>query len=116
MGLRTVIEQRERIMNGRFKGNTYIALGGEKWRNVHSADQCGNETCVIHNPSNHVMRNWRMHLRETGLVERMCEHGIGHPDPDSAAYFDSHGPVGSRGTWTVHGCDGCCTDQYGTLD
>lgn len=90
-------------MNGRFE-----AIGGEVWVGVHSPDRCGGETCVMHNPSQHAMREWPMHLRETGLVERICEHGVGHPDPDSAAFFDNHGPLGSRGSWTIHGCDGCC--------
>lgn len=46
-------------------------------------------------------------LRETGLVEGVCEHGVGHPIPESAAYKDlQHGHA--KGTWGVHGCDGCC--------
>src|ERR1035437_3597591 len=44
--------------------------------------------CVLHNPSNHKMRTWPMVLRSSGLIERKCPHGIGHPDPDSAAYLD----------------------------
>ena len=99
------------IKNGHFQGKVFHARGGEKWHNVHSADQCGTDICVIHNPSKHPMRNWRMHLRETGLVERICEqHGIGHPDPDSRAYLNEFGPEGSRGTWGVHGCCGCCVN------
>ena len=101
--------------NGTLKGNTFVAIGGEKWKNVHAEGACSGETCVIHNPSDHCMRNWPMHLRETGLVERMCEHGIGHADPDSAGHFDrayGHEP----GTWSTHGCDGCCVDPYRTLD
>ena len=69
--------------------------------------------CVIHNPSNHRMRGWRMILRSSGLIERQCPHGVGHPDPDSAAYLDwaSKG----RGAFTVHGCDlqdghPCCAE------
>jgi hypothetical protein len=62
---------------------------------------------VVHNPSDHHLRDWPMHLRETTLVERMCQHGVGHPDPDSAAYMDRL--YGHRaGTWSTHGCDGCC--------
>jgi hypothetical protein len=43
-------------------------------------------------------------LRETGLIERRCRHGVGHPDPDSVAYFERHGLKG----FGLHGCCGCC--------
>jgi hypothetical protein len=42
--------------------------------------------------------------RSPQILERMCTHGIGHPDFDSAAYLDSIG----QATLKVHGCDGCC--------
>lgn len=31
------------------------------------------------------MSTWPTVHRESGLVERKCPHGIGHPDPDSVA-------------------------------
>lgn len=62
---------------------------------------------MIHNPTKHHMREWDVVLRETGLMERLCPHGIGHPDPDSAAHF---GPE-----WGIHGCDGCCSEEIRTL-
>ena len=37
-------------------------------------------------------------------MERVCKHGVGHPDPDDAAYNDRTG----NGFLNVHGCDGCC--------
>ena len=78
---------------------------------VHSEHDCVGRYCVIHNPSDHRMRGWAMNLRETGLVERLCPtHGTGHPDPDSAEYLNLHGHIGSRGTWDIHGCCGCCVD------
>jgi hypothetical protein len=43
-----------------------------------------------------------------GLVEATCEHGIGHPIPESVQERDINGPSGSKGYWGVHGCDGCC--------
>lgn len=50
------------------------------------------------------MREWPATWRDDrGIVERHCEHGIGHPDPDDAAYRATRGDVD-----TVHGCDGCC--------
>jgi len=74
-----------------------------RWR-VHDASKCKGQRCVFHNPSEHRMSSWRMILRETGLVERACMHGVGHPDPDSVDYFNRMGWKG----YDVHGCDGCC--------
>lgn len=74
----------------------------------HTREQCDGEPCPFHAPSLHPMIEEPMHLRETGLIERMCRHGVGHPDPDSAAFMDrayGHRP----GTWSIHGCDGCCS-------
>lgn len=66
--------------------------------------------CVIHNPSDHNMRTWPMHLRETNLIERLCPHGIGHPDPDSARAMDfiTWNRVDHPYGYDQHGCDGCC--------
>lgn len=74
---------------------------------THDASQCGAGTCCLHSPSDHALKdaplNWRPDLP---LMERVCEHGIGHPDPDDLAYRATLGAdVESLG---VHGCDGCC--------
>jgi hypothetical protein len=79
---------------------------GALWR-VHGEAQCKGEPCCIHNPSDHKMKSWPRHIRETGLVERMCPHGVGHPDPDSVAFIKS---ATGEECWSVHGCDGCCTE------
>lgn len=71
----------------------------------HHPDDCAGEFCVLHNPSWHHMRDWPTLIRTSGLVERICEHGVGHPDPDSVAYFERKGIE----AMDVHGCDGCCT-------
>jgi hypothetical protein len=78
--------------------------------NVHNPDVCANDStpCVFHSPTEHKMRSWPMNIRETGLIERMCPHGIGHPDPDSAAYFGDG--------WDIHGCDGCCFREEEDVD
>lgn len=66
--------------------------------NVHSRRACKGEPCVVHNPSNHHMRRMRQIWRnDRGIAERICDHGIGHPDPDTPATVN-----------TMHGCDGCC--------
>lgn len=80
---------------------------------VHHPDACAGEHCPFHNPSDHRMRDWKVNIRESTLVERLCPHGIGHPDPDSVAYMDRRdGYEEGDGCWGVHGCDGCCWDGY----
>ena len=53
---------------------------------------------------------WTKNIRGSGLLEWVCEHGVGHPDFESAKLVaKSYGhPVG---TWLVHGCDGCCNRE-----
>lgn len=75
---------------------------------VHPRSRCDGDFCVLHNPSNHRMVDWPMVLRETALVERLCVHGVGHPDPDSAQWMDERFNPGVR-VWGMHGCDGCCS-------
>ncbi len=73
--------------------------------NVHDAARCAGRACVVHAPSDHHMREWNLNWRgDKGVMERLCPHGVGHPDPDDAAYQVSVG----RGWANVHGCDGCC--------
>lgn len=82
-----------------------IAVGEATLVNVHDADKCAGRHCLVHNPSDHHMRGWPLHWRDDkGVMERICPHGIGHPDPDSAEFLESVG-LGALG---VHGCDGCC--------
>lgn len=72
-------------------------------RNVHPFGQCLGEWCTIHNRSEHPMRSFPQHWREDrAIMERICPHGVGHPDPDDSKL---------RGVdiGAVHGCDGCCT-------
>lgn len=100
-----LIEQAEKHRELNMEQWTDDATGLVYW--VHKQIVCqGNATpCVFHNPSEHSMRSWPITIRETALVERLCTHGVGHPDPDSVAWFDS---VGQEG-YDVHGCDRCCT-------
>lgn len=39
-------------------------------------------------------------VRCDGRREYLCQHGVGHPTPNSAAEHDG-----------VHGCDGCCLTE-----
>jgi len=39
--------------------------------------------CTIHSPSNHHMIDLSQYWRaDRGFMERICSHGVGHPDPD----------------------------------
>lgn len=73
--------------------------GTGQWITVHNAYNCAVDPCPIHAPSDHHMRDWPTHWRaDRRIMERICPHGIGHPDPDCMnAIMDN-----------VHGCDGCC--------
>lgn len=75
---------------------------------IHDETECSG-TCPFHNPSAHKMRDWPMTVRtdRNALVERLCEHGVGHPDPDSTRYLTALWPGGGFG---IHGCDGCCAE------
>jgi len=48
-----------------------------------------------------------MTRRETGLIEFVCAHGVGHPARSSAEFMDKTYKH-AAGTWSVHGCCGCC--------
>lgn len=72
---------------------------------------CVKYGCVIHAPSKHIMDNWPTNWRPDRLMmERVCSHGIGHPDPDDIAYkVRAMGKREGEG-YAVHGCDGCCVE------
>jgi hypothetical protein len=91
----------------------YVTGTGQKLWNVHSKKNCKGENCVIHNPSDHVMKGFKTHWRsDRGLMERICSHGIGHPDPDALAIY----PPEKRKWEGIHGCDGCCSSRYFTAE
>lgn len=69
---------------------------------THLPQECAKEFCTIHNRSNHSMRAFPQYWREDlGIMERTCEHGVGHPDPDEFM-------ISKDIYLAVHGCDGCC--------
>jgi hypothetical protein len=84
--------------------------------NVHDRAVCAGHPCCVHNPTNHHMYGWRQHWRsDRALMERLCRHGVGHPDPDHLDYVRRS--RGGDAAWaeSVHGCDGCCA-RPGTGD
>lgn len=61
--------------------------------NVHDPRHCEGRGCCIHHPSGHHMAAWPLNWRDdTKVMERLCPHGIGHPDPDHMAYVKSLTP------------------------
>lgn len=86
----------------------YITGEGEElW--VHDKNDDCLVSCVIHNPSQHSMRAfptlWRA---DRGLMERLCPHGVGHPDPDDIAFKARVYGTAFAKAAAIHGCDGCC--------
>ena len=69
--------------------------------NIHQPDRCAGRPCCIHDPSDHPLRDAPLFWRSAGFMERICEHRIGHPDPDDVL-------VRSNAGYEIHGCDGCC--------
>lgn len=75
---------------------------------VHAPETC-EPPCPFHAPTEHPLKDapivvrWDRHL----MIERLCEHGVGHPDPDNLTYQRAHGSPDDG----AHGCDGCCTRQ-----
>lgn len=84
---------------------------------THGEAVCAGQPCVIHNPSEHHMREWELYMdpQLAYLAFRKCPtHGMEHPDPDSMAYTVK--ALVERQGWEkeeaealgVHGCCGCC--------
>ena len=70
-------------------GEVTFATPGKKFilTNMHSPLDCAGRACVVHNPSDHHMSNWPLLWRaDRGIMERLCPHGVGIPDPDDVAY------------------------------
>lgn len=83
-----------------FLNDTMVRLvGGQVLGGVHPVGACVGDHCPIHRPSAHHMRDWPQNWRpDRRLMERICPHGVGHPDPDDP------------NPDTVHGCclPSCC--------
>jgi len=72
---------------------------------------------------------WKTIRRETGLIEHICPHGIGHPNAGSIQYMHWYfkdyydfapgtplyemplSPYADGSHWGIHGCDGCCSGK-----
>lgn len=82
--------------------NSWVDDYGHLIINVHGEHQCRNDYCTIHRHSSHSMMEFPQRWRQDRhFMERVCPHGIGHPDPDDIIID------------RVHGCDGCCASDIG---
>lgn len=78
---------------------------------THPKAHCASEHCVIHKPSDHAMKDFPTHWRaDRRLMERICPHGVGHPDPDAIAFIRRTRGDKAAEVESVHGCDGCCSE------
>lgn len=95
-----------RWLDADMDGRETWEVGGLRIGDVHPAAEC-EPPCVLHAPSDHALADApaRYRIDRWPLLERFCEHGVGHPDPDATAFI-----VKQTGEehWWVHGCDGCC--------
>lgn len=85
--------------------STFTLPSGRVLKNIHSPAKCFGRPCTIHNPTAHHMRDWHLHWRDDRKIfERICEHGVGHPDLDQREY------LASRNDNFTHGCcwEACC--------
>lgn len=92
--------------------SVYITGTGQPISGVHKANEnCEKYGCVMHNPTDHNMitfpLNWNQDKR---IMERVCPHGVAHPDPDAIAYRERIFEKAYVDAAKSHAnCDGCCT-------
>lgn len=85
----------------------YFLPNGNELVNVHDESDCEDQpACIIHRPTEHHMSDWPLRWRwDRGIFERICSHGVGHPDPDQFYYWAKCGTLDVE---AIHGCDSCC--------
>lgn len=88
-------------------GMERIAIHGGRIISVHKEnDGCCTHGCPIHHPTD-PHKDWPLVWRDDRyLFERLCPHGVGHPDLDSLNYLERMGKNFTHES--AHGCDGCC--------
>lgn len=88
--------------------NEWTSGTGQKLYVHLENDDCKNG-CAIHNPTLEPHPDWPQHWRsDTQVMERICPHGVGHPDLDHLNYLIRTGKAVEAGWQSIHGCDGCC--------
>jgi len=88
----------------------FLTAAGQRLH-IHNKAVC-TPPCPFHVPSNHKMRSWPMLWRDDRrLLERICKHGVGHPDPDQLTYTRQTAVAKHADMMSIHGCDGCCEEE-----
>ena len=89
-----------------------VRLRNGRTLTTHGPEQCLLHHCVIHNPSDHPLKNAKMDfLPDFNMIYRVCAHGIGHPDPDSLEVLKwrmQWMEVEAIASTHMSNCDGCC--------
>lgn len=84
-----------------------VRLNEHQVLTAHDNSACKGRYCSVHNPSPEAEavgeRWWR---KDRGMMERICPHGVGHPDRDEIAFRERAGLETEY--FGMHGCDGCC--------
>lgn len=77
-------------------------FGPRELRHIHDVTACGNwarmgkNHCVIHDPSDHGMREWPLIWnKDRSQMFRLCPHLLEHPDPDDVDYWVASGDQGA---------------------
>lgn len=90
----------------------------EKWQinnsqvlnNVHPNGSCLRANCVLHKPTNHIMKSWKLHYYEN-IFYRICQHNNFHFDIDS--HKDLFYISVEKGCMYKYCKDcGCCSELY----
>jgi hypothetical protein len=94
---------------GTYNADGEFVIDDHDWiLRTHAKDKCAGEWCSIHNP-NPLWDFGRLFWREDrGIMERICQHGVGHPTKESWAFYVSIGGYQLAANEFVHGCDRCC--------
>lgn len=84
---------------------------------IHNPTQCAGRPCVFHNPSDHALSKAKVSYNESlHRVERVCSHGIHHPDVDEVVkVYDGFGETEALKFAKHNDCDGCCLGGYARL-
>ena len=90
---------------------SYKTGTGQTISRVHRRTKdCEEYHCVIHNPSDHCMKDFPTHWRsDRGIMERICPHGCGHIDPDDYSFILRTQGEEKAESRSIHGCCGCCS-------
>ncbi|KQS98720.1 hypothetical protein [Cellulomonas sp. Leaf395] len=89
----------------------FIKVPGGVLRTHGRASCAGPEPCPIHRPSGHPLRMAPMAWRaDVGLLERICQHGVHHPDTDALAHLRRNDADLDVAELARHHCDGCCRE------